>query len=314
MCLAEGCDWVVGRLRDALGDRLSLAVHLTHDAATPADARLAWAVARSRELRVPLLATNAVHYHDPGRRALQDVLTCVRHGCTTRDAGFRLFANAERYLKSAEQMYGLFRDCRQAVRRALHVAAQCRFSLGELKYEYPTEAVPPSVSPSAYLRRLTYEEGAKKYKDGIPGKVISSIEKELAFICGSEYESYFLTVYDLVRFARSEGILCQGRGSAANSAVCYCLGVTSVDPNLFELVFSRFASGERAEPPDIDVDFEHERREEVIQYVYEKYGRDYAAMTGLIVTYRGRSAVRDVGKALGFSGDLIDQLADKLDW
>jgi error-prone DNA polymerase len=300
------------RLRDVVGDRLSLMVGLGYG--DDDTGRLLSARHFSRRFGVPLLATNHVHYHDPGRRPLQDVLTCVRHKCTVHDAGFKLFANAERYLKSPGQMRRLFRDCPEAIDRAVFVAGQCRFDLGELRYDYPTEAVPAGANAGQHLRKLTYEGAADRYPGGVPPGVVQLLEKELAFICGSKYESYFLTVHDLVRYARSRGILCQGRGSAANSAVCYCLGVTAVDPDKFTLTFERFASSARAEPPDIDIDFEHERREEVIQYVYEKYGRDRAAMTASLITYRGRSAVRDVGKALGFSLDAVDTLAGKLDW
>jgi error-prone DNA polymerase len=303
---------VCHRLREALGDRLSLAISLNHG--DDDEAVLAGAVALSKRTRIPLLATNHVHYHDPARRTLQDVLTCVRHGCTIQEAGFRLFPNAERHLKSPAQMARLFARHRRAIDRGLEIAEQCRFTLNELKYDYPTEVVPPGRSPSDYLRELTYAGAATRYPQGVPPEVQASLEKELNFICHSKYESYFLTVHDLVHYARSKDILCQGRGSAANSAVCYCLGVTAVDPAKFQLVFERFASGERGEPPDIDIDFEHERREEVIQYVYQKYGRDRAAMTASLITYRGRSAVRDVGKALGFSQDMLDQLAGKLDW
>ncbi|MDB5320432.1 MAG: error-prone polymerase [Phycisphaerales bacterium] len=303
---------VCHRLREALGDRLSLAISLNHG--DDDEAVLSGAVALSKRTRVPLLATNHVHYHDPARRTLQDVLTCVRHGCTIQEAGFRLFPNAERHLKSPAQMAQLFSRHRRAIDRGLEIAEQCRFTLNELKYDYPTEVVLPGRSPSDYLCELTYAGAATRYPQGVPPKVQASLEKELKFICHSKYESYFLTVHDLVHYARSKDILCQGRGSAANSAVCYCLGVTAVDPAKFQLVFERFASGERGEPPDIDIDFEHERREEVIQYVYQKYGRDRAAMTASLITYRGRSAVRDVGKALGFSQDMLDQLAGKLDW
>src|SRR4051812_17489398 len=303
---------VCRRLRGAMGDRLSLAVSLSHG--DDDEALLAGAAEFARRTRVPLLATNHAHYHDPGRRMLQDVLTCVRHGCTIQEAGFRLFPNAERHLKSPEQMVRLFANHRGAIDRSVEIAGRCRFTLDELQYDYPTEVVPPGRSPSDHLRELTYAGAAERYPQGVPLGVLELLEKELSFICHSKYESYFLTVHDLVRYARSRGILCQGRGSAANSAVCYCLGVTAVDPDRFQLVFERFASGERGEPPDIDIDFEHERREEVIQYVYQKYGRDRAGMTASLITYRGRSAVRDVGKALGFSGDMVDQLAGRLDW
>ncbi|MGN6725902.1 MAG: error-prone DNA polymerase [Tepidisphaeraceae bacterium] len=302
----------LGPLRDALGDRLSLAVSLSFG--NDDQSRLEAFAALSRRTRIPPLATNHVHYHDPGRRPLQDVLTCVRHGCTIQEAGFRLFPNAERYLKSPRQMKRLFARLPQAIERGLEIAQRCQFTLSELRYDYPTEIVPPGCNTSDYLRELTYQGAQDRYPDGIPDKVRAALEKELAFICHSKYESYFLTVYDLVREARSRHILCQGRGSAANSAVCYCLGVTSVDPARFQLVFERFASEARSEPPDIDIDFEHERREEIIQYVYNKYGRDRAAMTASLISYRGRSAIRDVGKALGFGQDTLDQLAGKLDW
>ena len=300
------------RLREALGDRLSLAINLCHG--DDDQSRLARAAALGRQMGIPLVATNHVHYHEPERRALQDVLTCVRHGCTIHGAGYRLFPNAEQYLKSPEQMATLFSHHPRAIERGVEIARRCRFTLDELRYDYPTEVVPPGRSPSDYLRELTYGGAANRYPQGIPSAVQTSIEKELNFICHSKYESYFLTVHDLVHYAKSKGILCQGRGSAANSAVCYCLGVTAVDPAKFQLVFERFASDERSEPPDIDIDFEHERREEVIQYVYEKYGRDRSAMTASLITYRGRSAVRDVGKALGFSPDTVEELSGKLDW
>ena len=308
----NNCDAVLHDLRGVLGDNLSLAVSLS--LGDDDRSRLEAFVQLSRRTGVPLVATNHVHYHDPARRPLHDVLTCVRHGCTVQEAGFKLFANAERYLKKPSQMRRLFADHPAAIRRGLQIAARCRFSLGDLKYDYPTEVVPIGRSPSDYLRELTEIGAAERYPQGVPPAVQATIEKELAFICHSKYESYFLTVYDLVDYARSRGILCQGRGSAANSAVCYCLGVTAVDPDKFQLVFERFASEARSEPPDIDIDFEHERREEVIQYVYAKYGRDRAAMTASLITYRGRSAVRDVGKVLGFGTDSLDQLAGKLDW
>ncbi len=309
---AQHHEKVLHQLREVIGDDLSLVANLSFG--DDDRSRLESFVALGRRTGVPLVATNHVHYHDSGRRSLQDVLTCVRHGCTIQEAGFKLFSNAERYLKSPWQMNRLFADCPKAIERGLEIARRCRFSLGELQYEYPTEIVPPGQDAAAYLREQTYHGAAERYPHGIPEKVIGAIEKELTFICHSKYESYFLTVYDLVRFARRRGILCQGRGSAANSAVCYCLGVTAVDPAKFQLVFERFASEARSEPPDIDIDFEHERREEVIQYVYEKYGRERAAMTASFITYRGRSAVRDVGKALGLGQDALDQLAGKLDW
>jgi error-prone DNA polymerase len=300
------------RLRDVLGDRLSLAASCYY--AEDNETRLARFAALGRAGGVPLVATNHVHYHDPGRRPLQDVLTCVRHGCTIHDAGYRLFPNAERHMKSGEQMHALFRDHPRAIERGLDIAGRCTFSLGELKYQYPDEVVPQGKSMDEHLRELAYAGAADRYPNGVSDHVRGLLEKELTFIREQRYAAYFLTVHDLVRFARSGGILCQGRGSAANSAVCYCLGVTSVDPEHFQLVFERFIGPQRAEPPDIDIDFEHERREEVIQYVYDKYGRDRAAMTAVVISYRGRSAVRDVGKALGIGPDVLDQLAGKLDW
>jgi error-prone DNA polymerase len=255
-----------------------------------------------------------VHYHEPSRRALQDVLTCVRHQCTIHQAGFKLFPNGERYLKSPEQMHRLFKDYPQAIQRAIDIADQCTFDLKELQYEYPDEIVPAGKSAIEYLSELTWAGSKKRYPDGVPEKVHKLIAKELEFIQMMKFEAYFLTVYDVVKFARGRGILCQGRGSAANSAVCYCLEVTSVDPNKIEVLFERFLSTARGEPPDIDIDFEHERREEVIQYIYAKYGRDRAGMTATVITYRGRSAIRDVGKALGLSLDMVDQMARRLDW
>ena len=302
----------IDRLADVLQDRLSLSLSVSLDGNDRT--RFDGMISLSDRTGVPLLATNHVQYHDAGRRKLQDVLTCVRHGCTVQEAGHRLFPNAERYLKPPEKMKRLFADHPQAIERGLEIFSQLKFKLDQIAYGYPSEAVPDGERPARYLRQLTLAGARLRYPNGVSGKVCKLLLKELRFIRHTKYESYFLTVYDLVRFARSRGILCQGRGSAANSAVCFCLGVTSVDPENFQLVFERFASGARGEPPDIDIDFEHERREEVIQYVYEKYGRDRAAMTGSLTTYRGRSAIRDVGKALGLSEDLIDVLAGKLDW
>ena len=267
----------------------------------------------SRTYGVPLLATNQVHYHDEHRQTLQDVLTCVRHGCTIHDAGFRLFPNGERFIKPPEDMHRLFSDLPAALRRTVEIAERCAFSLDELRYEYPDEIVPAGKTPASYLAELAWAGAAGRYPQGIPEKVRQQIVHELTLIEELKIEPYFLTVYDLVRFARSRGILCQGRGSAANSAVCYCLGVTSVDPNRIDVLFERFVSAARDEPPDIDVDFEHERREEVIQYLYEKYGRERAGMTAEVISYRGRSAVRDVGKAMGLGLDAVDALAKRLE-
>jgi len=256
---------------------------------------------------VALVATNDVLYHRPERRRLQDVVTCIREGCTLAAAGFRLIANAERHLKPPEEMARLFRDHTSALARTLEIAARCRFSLDELRYEYPDEG--DGLPPQARLERLTRAGAGARYPEGVPDKVERQLAHELALVAELGYAPYFLTVHDIVREARARGILCQGRGSAANSAVCYCLGITSVDPARLDLLFERFISAERGEPPDIDVDFEHERREEVIQYIYGKYGRDRAALAATVISYRSKSAIREVGKVLGLSEDVTGALA-----
>ena len=263
------------------------------------------------ETLVPLVASNDVHYHIPERQPLQDVLTAIRHRTTVQELGGLRFPNAERHLKSSAAMQHLFATIPESVARTLEIADRCTFSLDELRYEYPEELCPDEQTPIEYLHQLTWQGARNRYPDGIPDKVRDQLHHELQLIQKMRYETYFLTVWDLVRFARDrkDPILCQGRGSAANSAVCYCLGVTAVDPDRFETLFERFISQERDEPPDIDIDFEHERREEVIQYVYNKYGRDRAGMTAVVTTYRTRSAIRDVGKALGFSIDRINRLS-----
>ena len=257
----------------------------------------------------PLVATGDVLYHTPARRPLQDVLTCIREHCTIDQAGYRLVANAERHLKPGAEMARLFAGHPEALARTLEIADACRFSLDELRYEYPIDPAPAGLSVQAHLEQLTWAGARERYPEGIPAKVQSLLEHEFALIAELDYAPYFLTVYDIVRFARSRGILCQGRGSAANSAVCYCLGITAVDPERFDLLFERFVSTERKEPPDIDVDFEHERREEVIQYVYAKYGRAHAGIAATVIHYRARSAIREVGKALGLSADAVGALA-----
>src|SRR5919106_3042775 len=257
----------------------------------------------------PLLATNDVLYHSTERRPLQDVLTCIREHCTIDQAGFRLAANAERHLKPPAEMARLFRDHPEALARTLEIADACRFSLDELRYDYPIDPVPDGMTPQTRLEQLAREGAHERYPDGVPDRVRRLLEHELALIGELRYAPYFLTVHDIVRFACSEGILCQGRGSAANSSVCFCLGITEVDPDRFDLLFERFVSAERNEPPDIDVDFEHERREEVIQYVYEKYGRAHAGIAATVIHYRSRSAIREVGKALGLSEDAVSALA-----
>ncbi|MDR3467564.1 MAG: error-prone DNA polymerase [Xanthobacteraceae bacterium] len=259
---------------------------------------------------VPLLATNEVLYHHPARRPLQDVLTCVREKATIEAVGRRLEANAERHLKPAVEMARLFRDIPEAIAETSRFAARVTFSLDELKYQYPDEPVPPGKTAQQHLQDLTWEGVRKHYPQGIDQKTRDILHKELALIEKLDYAHYFLTVHDIVSYARSQNILCQGRGSAANSAVCYVLGVTSVDPTKIDVLFERFLSEERREPPDIDVDFEHSRREEVMQYIYRRYGRHRAAIVATVIHYRPRSAIRDVGKALGLTEDVTAALAD----
>jgi error-prone DNA polymerase len=307
-----GEDAAIRRYRDAFGDRLYLAAGLQRTG--NAQQQAAALANLSRRVRAPLVATGDVHYHVAERRCLQDVLTCIREHCTVATAGRRLLANAERHLRDLDEIARLYAALPGAVARTVEVADRCRFSLDELRYEYPEELCPPGRTPMRFLRELTWAGAKERFGDGLPTRIRRMIEHELMLIDELGYESYFLTVWDLMRFARERGILCQGRGSAANSAVCYCLGVTAVDPERIELLFERFVSRERDEPPDIDVDFEHERREEVFQYIYRKYGRERAGITAEVITYRPRSAVRDVGKALGLSNDAVDVLAKKLDW
>jgi error-prone DNA polymerase len=272
------------------------------------DARLARLAALAKRHGTPLVATGDVRMHSPRRRVLQDVLTCIRHGCTLFDAGYRLAANAERHLKGPAEMARLFADYPDAVARTAEIADACTFSLDELSYDYPVDPVPEGSTPQAELEAQTWAGAEKRYPAGVPDRVSAQIAHELALIGELDFAPYFLTVFDIVRFAQSRGIMCQGRGSAANSAVCYALGITAVDPARLDLLFERFISAERGEPPDIDVDFENGRREEIIQYIYDKYGRDRAAMTGTVITYRSKGAVRDVGKALGLAEDTIRAL------
>lgn len=266
----------------------------------------------SEELDIPLVATNDVHYHDHERRQLQDVLTCIREKCTISTAGYLLHPNAERYLKPIDEMHRLFRQYPDAVRRTKEIASACKFSLDELKYEYPEEITTDGRSPLEELKYLTWQGAREHFKNGIPEKISTAIEHEMSFITKMDYAPYFLTVYDIVRFARSQNILCQGRGSAANSTICFCLGITSVDPTKFDLLFERFISAARNEPPDIDVDFEHERREEVIQYIYRKYGRDRAAIVATVTQQHQKGALRDVAKAMGLSVDTINKLSGSI--
>jgi error-prone DNA polymerase len=267
------------------------------------------------DANAPLVAVNDVHYHAPERRPLADVVTCVREKCTLAEAGFRLSVNAERHLKPPEEMARLFAKFPSAVARTIEIADACTFSLGELKYEYPDEPVPQGKTAQGHLEDLTWAGAAKRYPGdrfpgGIPAHVEQQLKNELTLIAELNYAQYFLTVHDVVAYAREElKILCQGRGSAANSAVCFCLGITEVNPNESELLFARFISSNRGEPPDIDVDFEHERREEVIQYIYKRYGRHRAAICSTVVHYRSRRAIREVGKVLGLTEDVTAALA-----
>jgi error-prone DNA polymerase len=266
----------------------------------------------SKNLGIPLVATNDVYYHDLNRRELQDILTCVREKCTIQTAGFRLHRNAERHLKPIEEMQRLFRQYPDAIQRTLEIAELCQFSLDSLEYIYPEEITSEGRTPQEELEYLSWKGAKEFFGEPIPKKVIDNINHEMAFVKEMNYASYFLTVYDIVRFAREQKILCQGRGSAANSTICYCLGITSVDPTKFDLLFERFISSARNEPPDIDVDFEHERREEVIQYIYTKYGRDRAAIVATVTQLHQKGAIRDVGKAMGLSVDTINRLSASL--
>jgi error-prone DNA polymerase len=261
---------------------------------------------------LPLVAVGDVHVHDYQRRALLDTVTAIRLGTTVMEAGADLFANGERYLRPRERLQRIYP--RALLDETLAIAARCNFSLAQLHYEYPHELVPEGATASSYLRELTEQGMRQRWPQGTPAKVVTLVEHELTLIAELNYEAFFLTVHDIVCFARSRGILCQGRGSAANSAVCYSLGITEVDPSQMEMLFERFISKERNEPPDIDVDFEHQRREEVIQYIYTKYGRERAALAATVVTYRLRSAIRDVGKAIGMGLEQVERLARNVYW
>ena len=273
-------------------------------------------LARLRELGnatgLPLVAAGDVHMHVRHCQALQDTLTSIRLGTSVQKAGQALYPNSERHLRPRERLARIYPT--ELLEQTLNIAQRCDFSLDTLRYEYPQELVPEGMSPSQHLRRLTEQGMQQRWPQGVPEKARVLVEHELRLIAELQYEPYFLTVHDIVRFARQQGILCQGRGSAANSSVCYCLGITEVDPDRMSTLFERFISKERNEPPDIDVDFEHERREEVIQYIYRKYGRERAALAATVITYRPRSAIRDVGKALGLSLEQVDRLAKSLAW
>lgn len=267
----------------------------------------------SAALGLRIVACGDVHMHRRSRRMLQDALTAIRHRCTLAEAGYRLFPNGERHLRRREALAAIYPS--EWLKESIAIAERCQFSLRDLRYRYPRELVPPGFrSADDYLALLTWEGAIKRWPQGIPEAVRETIEKELALIRELGYAHFFLTVFDLVHFARQRGILCQGRGSAANSAVCYCLGITEVDPARMNLLFERFISRERNEPPDIDVDFEHERREEVLQYAFAKYGRERAALTSTVISYRPRSAVRDLARALGFSPEEVARMGRALAW
>ena len=300
-------DNVAGNLHEAFSDRLYCMVtrHWSeHEVAQEARLRN-----RAKRYGLPIVAATEVLYHTPARRPVQDVLTAIRCTLPLTSCGAKLKPNAEHGLRSPSAFATLFSDDPLAVARTLEIAERCTFSLKEIRYRYPSECLPDGTTSAEWLRHVTFEGAKKRYPEGAPPNVLIQLEKELEIIEALDYPGYFLTMWELVRFCREKGILCQGRGSAANSAVCYCLGVTAIDPARMDLLFERFISKERAEPPDIDLDIEHDRREEVIQHVYKKYGRDRAAMVANVVRYRSRSALRDVGKALGFSETALDRVA-----
>lgn len=300
-------DGVSGCLHDAFGDRLyAIAARHRRDTEVAEEKRLR---IRATRYGFPCAAAVEVLYHHSAHRDLQDVMTCIRHGVTIHTAGRLLKPNAEHALLDPQAFAALFADDPEAVACTNEIASRCTFSLSEIRYRYPAEWLPHGMTSSSWLRHLTYEGARKRYKDGVPPKVMAQMDSELRLIEELDYGGYFLTMYDIVEFCRAHDILCQGRGSAANSAVCYALGVTAVDPMRIELLFERFLSKERNEPPDIDLDVMHERREEVIQHVYEKYGRDRAAMVANVVRYQPRSAIRDVGKALGMPETTLNRVA-----
>lgn len=298
---------VAEALREAFGDRL-YAVIARHRRAEgrQEEARI---VARSRRHGLPLVAAPEVLYHTAARRPLQDVLTCIRHKVTLRTAGRLTRPNSEYALIPPFAFRSLYEDLPEAVERSVEVAGRCTFSLAEIRYRYPSERLPDGLTSSQWLRRITFDGAAERYGGRVPSDVSAQLERELSLIEELDYCGYFLTMWEIVRFCRERGILCQGRGSAANSAVCYCLGITAIDPVRMGLLFERFISRERAEPPDIDLDIMHLRREEVIQHVYDKYGRTHAAMVANVIRYRPKMAVRDVGKALGLPETSLDRLA-----
>jgi error-prone DNA polymerase len=303
----EEPDSIAHPLKDAFGDRL-YAVAARHHRAEEREEE-ARIISRAAEYGLPLVAAPEVLYHTKARRPLQDVLTCIRHGITLPSAGCTIRPNEEYSLLPPSAFRALYDDMADAVAHTLEIEGRCTFSLDELRYRYPSERLPEGYSSSQWLRRLTFEGASGRYNGHVPPDVAVQLDRELALIDELDYCGYFLTMWEIVRFCRESGILCQGRGSAANSAVCYCLGITAVDPVRMDLLFERFISRERAEPPDIDLDIMHERREEVIQHVYEKYGRTHAAMVANVIRYRPKMAVRDVGKALGLPETSLNRLA-----
>ncbi|GGF67884.1 error-prone DNA polymerase 2 [Azorhizobium oxalatiphilum] len=306
----EACGVRLRRLRDAFGDRAYVALTLRR---RPNDQlRLHDLSQLAHRMRVPAVVTNDVLFHTPDRRQLQDVVTCIRHGVTIDSLGFRRERHADRFLKAPAEMHRLFGRYPEALARTIEIADRCRFNLDELAYQYPEERDDPSLTPQQTLERLTWEGAEGRYPEGVPDSVQGALRHELGLIAKLKYAPYFLTVHSIVRFARSRDILCQGRGSAANSAVCFVLGITSIDPGRNDLLFERFVSEERHEPPDIDVDFENERREIVMQWIFETYGRDRAALCSTVIRYRTKGALRDVGKALGLSEDLIKTLSGQV--
>ena len=297
-------------IREMFRDRLWIAVELLADGRQRD--QLAALRETGRRLKLPLVASGDVHMHRRSRRMVQDMVTAIRERVTIDQAGFLLYPNGERHLRPIELLRHIYPP--DLLAESVCIAEAMQFSLDEIHYQYPHEIVPQGETSASYLRRLTEAGMRRRWPDGVPDKVVELVEHELELIADLGYEPYFLTVYDIVAFARSQGILCQGRGSAANSAVCFCLGITEVDPGRMAMLVERFISKERNEPPDIDVDFEHERREEVIQYIYRKYGRERAALAATVITYRPRSALRDVGKALGLSDLQVGKLSRSMQW
>ena len=297
----------VGEYKEAFGNMVYLSASRRYNGS---DAKhLHRTMQLSKKYGVPVVATNDVHYHCPERRELQDIVTCVREKCTIFNAGYKLYPNAERYLKPIDEMHRLFRQYPDAIFQTQVIAEACTFSLDQLKYKYPKEITTEGRLPQEELTYLSWKGAEQIFGNVIPDNIVANINYELKFIEEMSYAEYFLTVYDIVRYARSLKILCQGRGSAANSTICYCLGITSVDPSKFDLLFERFLSSARNEPPDIDVDFEHERREEVMQYIYRKYGRDRAAVVATVTQLHHKGAINDVGKAMGLSLDTVKSLS-----